>query len=112
MSVKMRQRFEKMIARRLVLDAVHAGYAVQVSIDGVEDALPKPSTSVKDVLAGMEAFPPWQRAKYGFTCAEYQGFNYVSVFWGDDDAQPVRELTDAEYCDLHSAVWIANNEGS
>jgi len=47
----MRQRVERMIARRIVLDAVHAGYTVSV-FDGEEITVMQ-STSVKDVMRAL-----------------------------------------------------------
>lgn len=53
MSVKMRQRVERIIARRLVMDAIRAGYALNVNNGGEDDELKEPSTSVREVMAAM-----------------------------------------------------------
>ena len=49
---------------------------------------------VADYLAEMGAHDPLERCnEYGVTSPEYRGQNYISLFWGDDDAQPIRSLT-------------------
>jgi len=55
MNVKMRQRVERAIARRVILDALAAGYALNVNNGGDEHELPAPSTKVKEVLGAMFA---------------------------------------------------------
>jgi len=55
MSIKMRQRIERMIARRVVLDCIAAGYALNVNNGGDTHELPAPSRSVKEVLGAMFA---------------------------------------------------------
>jgi len=35
--------------------------------------------------------------EYGVTSAEYRGHNYISLFWGDDNARPIRSLTNEEH---------------
>lgn len=40
--------------------------------------------------------------KYGVSAPGFTGWNYISLFWGDNDAQPVRELTDAELAELNA----------
>lgn len=32
--------------------------------------------------------------EYGIEGAHYKGFNYISIFWGDKEAQPIRQLED------------------
>lgn len=34
--------------------------------------------------------------RYGVCAPGFTNWNYISLFWGDDDAQPERELTDGE----------------
>ena len=55
MSVRMRQRVEKMIARRVILDGLKAGFAFNVNNGGDENELPANSTNVKEILAAMFA---------------------------------------------------------
>lgn len=55
MSVQMRQRVEKIIARRVVLDAINAGYALNINNGGDTNEMPQNSTKAKDVLAEMFA---------------------------------------------------------
>jgi hypothetical protein len=39
--------------------------------------------------------------KYGVSAPSFTGHNYISLFWGDHDAQPEREVTDAELAELN-----------
>jgi hypothetical protein len=57
---------------------------------------------VADYLAETGATGPldWCN-KYGVTSPEYQGNNYISLYWGDDDAQPIRPLTVAEHNEVN-----------
>lgn len=54
MSVKARQRVERTIARRVVLDALRLGYTLSVNNGGDDDEIP-PTTEAKAVLAAMFA---------------------------------------------------------
>jgi hypothetical protein len=42
--------------------------------------------------------------RYGVTSDAYQGNNYISLYWGDIEAQPLRELTAAELAELNSQL--------
>ena len=55
MSVKARQRLERMIARRLILDAIAAGYSLNVNNGGDRSELIRPSRNVREVLSVMFA---------------------------------------------------------
>jgi hypothetical protein len=67
------------------------------------DGLPK----VADYLAEMGATTPVERRnKYGVTPPEYRGNNYISLFWGDDDAQPIRSLTIAEHNEVNRLLHL------
>jgi len=55
MSVKMRQMVEKRIARRVILDALAAGYTLNVNNGGDTHELPAPSDKVKVILGAMFA---------------------------------------------------------
>ena len=41
---------------------------------------------------------------YGVSAHAFTGHNYISLFWGDNDAQPDRELTDAELAELNDRL--------
>lgn len=58
--------------------------------DGLDDAF-----ALADYLREMEvgAFVEWRAIGMGMETENCQGNNYVSIFWGDDQAQPVRDLT-------------------
>jgi Holliday junction resolvasome RuvABC DNA-binding subunit len=55
MSVKMRQHVERQIARRLVMDAIAAGYSINIDNGGDEMELEKPSKNLKEILGAMFA---------------------------------------------------------
>lgn len=38
--------------------------------------------------------------RYGVSARGFTGHNYISLYWGDDDAQPERGLTDKEVAKL------------
>ena len=38
----------------------------------------------------------WRTDGMGFQTESFYGNNYVSLFWGDEDAQPIRGLTRQE----------------
>jgi hypothetical protein len=57
---------------------------------------------VADYLADMGATGPLEWCnEYGVTSPEYRGNNYISLFCGDDDAQPIRSLTTAEHNEVN-----------
>lgn len=60
---------------------------------------------VADYLAEMGATAPlgWCN-KYGVTSPEYRGNNYISLFWGDDDAQPTGSLHPDEHSEINSLL--------
>lgn len=55
MTVQKRQRMERAIARRIVRDALAAGYRLNVDNGGDTDELPAPSASFKEVTGAMFA---------------------------------------------------------
>lgn len=57
---------------------------------------------VADYLADMGAtFPLEWSNQYGVTSPEFRGNNYISLYWGDADAQPIRSLTTAEHHEVN-----------
>ncbi len=55
MSAKMRQRVERSIAKKVILDGIAAGYAINVNNGGDIDELAAPSVKIKEILAVMFA---------------------------------------------------------
>lgn len=55
MSAKMRQRVERMIIRRALLDLLHAGFLLNVDNGGDDYELDEPSRSIKEILSVMFA---------------------------------------------------------
>lgn len=52
-SINARKRMEKTIARRVILDAIAAGYTLNVYNGGETDELPEPSNKVRTILGAM-----------------------------------------------------------
>ena len=62
---------------------------------------------VADYLAEMGATGPLERCnKYGVSNPEYRGNNYISLYWGDEDAQPIRSLTVAEHNEVNRLLHL------
>lgn len=56
------------------------------------------------VLREFGASPPLYWRGMGFECDQFRGNDYVSCFWGDDDAQPIRDLDREEREALQRAI--------
>jgi len=58
-----------------------------------------------DSTGGLTKMPPVaKRGDYGVSVEPFMGYNYISLFWGDDDAQPVRKLTQADIADFKAGI--------
>ncbi len=55
---------------------------------------------------GLTKVPPIGRhGSYGITVApSFVGDNYISLFWGDEDAQPTKKLTQADIADFKAGI--------
>ena len=42
-----------------------------------------------------------RHSRYGVTTVGFEGNNHISLFWGDHEAQPIRELTPAELDEIN-----------
>ena len=63
---------------------------------------------VADYLAEMGATGPLELCnEYGVSSPEYRGNNYISLFWGDDEAQPIRSLTIDEHNEVNRLLSTA-----
>lgn len=52
---------------------------------------------VKEVLDECDCLPVKRHCQYGVNGnRHYKGLNYISLYWGDDDAQPLSSITDDE----------------
>lgn len=50
----------------------------------------------------MGVSAPLERCtQYGVSSPQFRFQNYISLFWGDKDAQPVAEITKAELAELN-----------
>ena len=48
--------------------------------------------------------PVSKRGDYGVSVEPFTGYNYISLFWGDDDAQPMKKLTQADIADFKAGI--------
>lgn len=48
--------------------------------------------------------PVIRRGKYGVESGNHQGLDYISVFWGDVDANPLSAISGEERCELYNAA--------
>lgn len=88
MSIKARQRVERTIARRVVLDALRLGYGLTVNNGGDDDEIPV-TYKAKPVLAVMfqtddEFLKLWRDGKY---------VGWVRFIYGNDGWDVVNDYT-------------------
>ena len=58
-----------------------------------------------DSTSGLTKMPAVSKhGDYGVSVEPFTGFNYISLFWGDDDAQPVKRLTQADIADFKAGI--------
>ena len=58
-----------------------------------------------DSTGGLTKMPVVsKRGNYGLSVDPFTGYNYISLFWGDDDAQPVKKLTQADIADFKAGI--------
>jgi pyoverdine/dityrosine biosynthesis protein Dit1 len=78
MSVKARQRVERMVCRRFILDAVHAGYAI--SVDDGEEVVLHNSTNVREILSKMFSVDDERL----YVMKDGKRFGWVRLIYGND----------------------------
>lgn len=88
-NVKSRQRIERTIARRVVLDAIAAGFALNVNNGGDTSELPAPSKKVKEVLAAMFATDDEHLLLY----KDDKRVGWVYLVYGNDGWDVVSDYT-------------------
>jgi hypothetical protein len=100
--VAKRQMIEKRIARRFILDAIHAGYWLNVYNGGDTNELPKPSNKAKEVLAAMFATDEETLLVYRKATVENEGrtpkpglirFGWVHLVYGNDGYDVIGDYT-------------------
>lgn len=72
--------------------------------DGFDDA------AEAAVEFGITEITGWTRG--GFTAPGFEGHNYVSMYWGDADAEKDADLTGSERKKFERESWNERNEGS
>lgn len=91
MSVKMRQRVERLIVRRFILDAKAKGYLFNVDNGGDEYELSEPTNNVPKVLAAM--FATDDERLYVFEPKEDKPFAWVYLVYGNSGWDVVNDYT-------------------
>lgn len=60
---------------------------------------------VLEVLDSPRSLTVTKRGNYGVVVPpSFTGYNYVSLFWGDEDAQPEKPLTQADITDFKRGI--------
>lgn len=58
-----------------------------------------------DSTGGLSKMPAVSKhGDYGVSVEPFTGYNYISLFWGDDDAQPEKKLTQADIADFKAGI--------
>lgn len=58
-----------------------------------------------DSTGGLTKTPAVDKhGDYGISVDPFIGFNYISLFWGDNDAQPTKKLTQADIADFKRGI--------
>ncbi len=62
--------------------------------------------ALADYLTLLGVYGPLTRLdrKYAFHSPGFAGMDYISLYWGDEDAQPLREFTRDEVSDLQQRI--------
>ena len=60
--------------------------------------------AVASVLHECHVELPFRWNQYGFASETFSGANDISLFWGDKDGNPIRDLSAQEKKDLETAV--------
>lgn len=97
MSVNMRQRVERVIARRVVLDLKRAGFLMNVNNGGDGMELPAPSADVRTVLGAV--FAADDDRLYVYRPGAVRPFGWVYFVYGNSGWDVVSDYT--TNLDLH-----------
>jgi hypothetical protein len=88
--IKARQRIERSIARRFILDALAAGYTIRVN-DGTDDVAEEhgPFNKVRDVLAAMFTVDQ----EHLILCRDGKRCGWVQFVYGNDGNDVIADYT-------------------
>jgi hypothetical protein len=89
MSVKMRQHVERIIARRVLLDLIAAGYSINIDNGGDTEELSSPSIKIKEILAVMFATDNEDIIVYNGP----KFIGWVRLIYGNDGYDTVSDYT-------------------
>jgi len=56
---------------------------------------------VEHLRMGNVTTPLVRHSRYGVTTDGFEGNNHISLYWGDREAQPIRELTPTELDEIN-----------
>jgi class 3 adenylate cyclase len=62
---------------------------------------------VADVLTEYGVAQVEALNRYGVACDQFSGQNYISLFWGDSEAQPLCDLTAGDVEELNGYLQAA-----
>jgi hypothetical protein len=91
--VKMRQRVERLIARRIILDALHAGYGININNGGDQEELSEPSRNIKEILAAMFATDDEYIYIYRKEDEKWKQIGWVYLVYGNGGWDVVSDYT-------------------
>ena len=100
MRAKTGQIIERMIVKRIVLDAVKAGYALNINNGGDTNEMPNPSVKVKNILDNMFATSDERLLFY----KDNKMIGWVYLVYGNDGPDVVNDYT----TNLESVMTGAN----
>lgn len=87
MSIRMRQHVERLIARRLILDGLRAGYTI--SVDNGEDGATMPAQNVTAIMAIM-----FETDEEYLIFQKTNGFRgWVRLIYGNDGWDVINDYT-------------------
>lgn len=47
----------------------------------------------------------WRFCKFGVAADGYENMNYISLFWGDENAEPLFDLIAEEIEEINTVLW-------
>jgi hypothetical protein len=107
-NVRARIKIERIIARRVVWDAIAAGFALNLDNGGDDFELPEPTTDKKKILNEMFAtdderlyfFQPNAKCNKGKPPKEWKWFGWVYFVYGNDGYDVMSDWT----CNLNDVL--------